>query len=243
MRHYPRKFDGIYHYFGLSYTNQLGSNNMASVSKQKPFSQVGPPATIQTDSQFLRLPPEIRNMVYELVFQDHVTMMPCYGKTTTIGSGKIIAPGLLRTCKQVHYEALSMYYNLATFLFTRATTRRAKQWIKTIGDARVALVSNACFPTRYLGWLSDRTHDKHARESAGMARRFLLQAKLELNPLSAALKSRIELAPDVYFATASPLQLVEEILKISEWNWRYGRYWTSQPSEELKRLLPFWTTM
>ena len=213
---------------------------MASVSEQKPWSQVGPPALIQKQSAFLRLPPEIRNMVYELIFQGEVTNIPSYSKIRE--TGKIRAPALLRTCKQVHYEALAMYYSLAMFFFSRITTNGAKRWIEAIGHARIALVSSACFPSLYFRWSSERSFDGHAQVSADYAHRFLKHAKKELEPLAGALKMQVEVVERVRIPTNSPLQLVKDVLEVSQFKPRYGRFWISEPSDELKRLFPSWMT-
>lgn len=58
---------------------------------------------IQQDSPLLDLPPEIRNIIYERVFENAIIKIE--------GEGLISeAPSLLLTCRQVYDEALGMYY-------------------------------------------------------------------------------------------------------------------------------------
>lgn len=61
----------------------------------------------RTSFRFLDLPSELRNNIYEKAFEDIVT----------IKGGKALAPGILLACKQVHDEAVMVFYESTTFYF------------------------------------------------------------------------------------------------------------------------------
>ena len=61
----------------------------------------------QQQSPLLGLPPELRNMIYELVFKGQ----------TMINGVKHYAPGILLACKKIYHEATLLFYQTATFYF------------------------------------------------------------------------------------------------------------------------------
>lgn len=60
--------------------------------------------------RFLELPPEIREFIYKEAFVDEFAV---HGANNT----KVYPPGILLSCKQVHLEAVRIFYNFATFRF------------------------------------------------------------------------------------------------------------------------------
>jgi hypothetical protein len=61
----------------------------------------------QTSSPLLALPPEIRNLFYESIFEDFTAhIVPCQWYRP---------PSMLLVCKQIHGEAIAVFYNAATF--------------------------------------------------------------------------------------------------------------------------------
>ena len=162
-------------------------------------------------------------MIYQLVFESNITRIPCYGKKR---AGKIIAPGLLSACKQLHHETLAVYYSTTIFLFEplamhywysvptllydNAVTWRAKEWVRAIGVARATLVSSACFPIA-LPWTIGGNSDQALREIARIAKRFLDRARQEIMPLSGALQVGVELDDGLYIATNPPTQVANDI--------------------------------
>lgn len=79
---------------------------MASI---KPFSRLPAPQHVQAGSTFLnRLPPELRNKIYTLAFQDTTIKIGTKGKVED-------PPALPFTCKQIHAEAIQVFYAEAMF--------------------------------------------------------------------------------------------------------------------------------
>ncbi|KAK5722873.1 hypothetical protein LTR17_014176 [Elasticomyces elasticus] len=61
----------------------------------------------QSKSSLMSLPPELRNLIYEKLFEDFVAdWIPCKFYTQ---------PNLLLACKQIYGEAISVFYCTATF--------------------------------------------------------------------------------------------------------------------------------
>lgn len=61
----------------------------------------------QTQSRLMQLPPEIRDQIYELLFEDCIVRVNVYKWSKP--------PGVLLTCKEIHCEAIGVYYRNATF--------------------------------------------------------------------------------------------------------------------------------
>lgn len=62
--------------------------------------------TDQSASPIFKLPPELRNAIYSLVFQDHTVEVVSVERYL-----KAQPPGLLITCKQLYTEAVEVYYS------------------------------------------------------------------------------------------------------------------------------------
>lgn len=60
--------------------------------------------------RFLELPPELREYVCKEAFKDEVAV---HGSKLA----KVHAPGVLLACKQIHLEAVKVFYSTATFRF------------------------------------------------------------------------------------------------------------------------------
>ena len=85
-----------------------------------------------TDSPFLRLPAELRNIVYECTCQDITTVLK------NIAGPKSSVPGVFIACKQTHYEGTDIYYRSTTFEFHGINA--ACTWIKSMPQSRTALI-------------------------------------------------------------------------------------------------------
>lgn len=92
------------------------------------------------NSPLLRLPPELRNHIYDLVFAEGGTInidAPHYPQ-------EIQVPTLLHTCRQLRAEASSVYYS--THIFVARVSRRhglspaLKDWLRKIGVEGRALI-------------------------------------------------------------------------------------------------------
>lgn len=83
--------------------------------------------------RLLKLPPELRNRIYELALSDHDRRIAVNLDKHSRG-----VPPLLQVCRQTRREALSMYYGGATFgcywLHETSRVEMACQWFELIGD-------------------------------------------------------------------------------------------------------------
>lgn len=106
--------------------------------------------------QLLALPAELWNRIYgfALVEDEPITVSETYWVRRTKASGKrvkrgktqpIKEPGLLRTCQQVHVEAVAMYYGLNTF--TDEMTLYLAAWLDAIGKEKTAMVKTVLVDT------------------------------------------------------------------------------------------------
>ncbi|CAK3925155.1 Hypothetical predicted protein [Lecanosticta acicola] len=113
----------------------------------------------QTRSRLLGLPAELRNHIYHLVLSEMITYI---SKDTVIKTPAVTyksrpvhgfcfdqTPGVLLTCKQIHVEAIKVYYANADFVFTAAShlerwARKARpENKKCIQKARVHVMYDA----------------------------------------------------------------------------------------------------
>jgi hypothetical protein len=111
-------------------------------------------ATAKRSSRLLKLPAELRNLIYELVL--------CYVHPFDIGSGssfstKSLRPrsryayphnnlfGLLRTCRQVYAEAWQLGYMNNTFLLT--SLLHARSFLRMIGGPNARCLRRVQFNT------------------------------------------------------------------------------------------------
>ncbi|KAK4494820.1 hypothetical protein PRZ48_014176 [Zasmidium cellare] len=60
----------------------------------------------EPESRLLKLAAELRNRIYDMVFEDHAIDWDDH---------KPAAPGILLACKHTHTEAIGAYYDLSTF--------------------------------------------------------------------------------------------------------------------------------
>lgn len=122
---------------------------MAPLSKKAPISQ---------DSPLLDLPPEIRNNIYEMVFEGTIIKVDREDLPST-------APGLLRTCRQIYNEAVGMYHASAT-IYSRFYFR-LYMWLKRRGNrqgVKNALLDHAPSYWRLMKAHLDIRLDRERRE-------------------------------------------------------------------------------
>jgi hypothetical protein len=106
-------------------------------------SAVGGSKQVQA-SPLTALPPELRNRIYALVFENHVSDAakgPTIHYEGSLTNDKRIAastPGLILTCKQLHQEALGIFYTHAKFQFFCLEQLEMWQW--RIGKPRTVLM-------------------------------------------------------------------------------------------------------
>ncbi|KAL5344435.1 hypothetical protein ACLOAV_010695 [Pseudogymnoascus australis] len=80
-------------------------------------------------TNFLDLPGELRNRIYELCLL-HKEPLALW---TGFNQRRELSPGLLRANKAVHHEAVSLFYARNRFDFTIATPKRIALFLQTIG--------------------------------------------------------------------------------------------------------------
>ncbi|KIM99303.1 hypothetical protein OIDMADRAFT_181647 [Oidiodendron maius Zn] len=100
-------------------------------------------------TNFLTLPSELRNRVYELCVLHEEHLDPW----TNYSPRQELTPGLLRANKAVHRETSSMFYAHNRFNFTTATPEDVASFLGTIGPNNADCIQHVCinFPTfRYL---------------------------------------------------------------------------------------------
>ena len=81
------------------------------------------PQNQQQTSPLLRLPGELRNKIYHYVLEDHVTGI---GRKQWRNLKQWRKPALLRTCKELRSEALSLYYS--AYVIIERFDITTKQW-------------------------------------------------------------------------------------------------------------------
>ena len=218
------------------------------------FSKVGLPTTAQPDSPLLMLPPEIRNDIYERVLT-HLVVGPCGGGSHLMDHNNsrnygnhpkffgYTAKNLLLACKQIHAEAIKVFYHTATFYFVLEREKSLNDWIKNIGPARASLIRDIrldiILEECELWWEDpmDEMEDAPAREYAKAAQDCLDQNREEAGLPEGVL--RIQICFEGYVLwTEAPSELAEAALKNSTYiSQQFGRVWITEPSETLKSSL------
>jgi len=96
-------------------------------------------------ANFLNLPSELRNRVYELCLLHQEPIHPWMD----YNHRQELTPGLLRANKTVHREASSLLYAQNRFDFATATPEDVASFLKTIGDNNAACIRHICidFPS------------------------------------------------------------------------------------------------
>ena len=205
-----------------------------------PFTKVRP-ATKPQNSDLLKLPPEIRNMIYQWTFQGSVVKIQHQG-----GHGygpsprKSTATGLVLACKQIHAESIRMYYALATFSFGYGTAYCVKMWRNLIGPDRAALVQDIRLcQDRYDSWFAEpRDSDETVRMVALSCSRCIKQVQMQAKLPDGVLKTKLHLENGHKAWTADPIGLAEKVLKTTAYCSDYHRVWIEEPPLELKALFP-----
>lgn len=69
----------------------------------------------QKESTYLKLPAEIRNMIYHYICQDEVIILEVYGTKVKRSFPDKSASSILHTCRQIRHEVLPIYFQHAVF--------------------------------------------------------------------------------------------------------------------------------
>ncbi|CAF9924692.1 hypothetical protein IMSHALPRED_006266 [Imshaugia aleurites] len=91
-------------------------------------------------ANFLKLPSELRNSVYELCLLHQEPIDPCTG----YNQRQELTPGLFRTNKIVHREASSLFYAQNRFDFTAASPEDVASFLGTIGRNNADYIRHVC---------------------------------------------------------------------------------------------------
>ncbi len=102
-------------------------------------------STEDMSANFLALPRELRDEVYELCLLDEEPINPWIKFYTR----QELTPGLLRVSKTIHSEASSLFYAQNRFDFVKATAEDIALFLKTIGRNNAGSIRNIRidFPT------------------------------------------------------------------------------------------------
>ena len=200
--------------------------------RQKPFSSVSVPTTSQQNSLLLRLPAELRNMIYEIHFSycrveiSRRSQLPPYGRSRP--------NDLLLACRQIHQEAIQLYYIHTPFCFEAQAFYRLPEWVNKIGPARAALIRHVNFEARTCKWwfslsYPDSVALTHVQELELIVNRYKRKAR----GLNSELNLKISLE-DTGFCTSTPVALARAIFNITVYDGRY-RWWVLEPPEQLRQ--------
>ncbi|KAK5136631.1 hypothetical protein LTR08_002645 [Meristemomyces frigidus] len=91
----------------------------------------------QDQSPLMRLAPELRNRIYQMVFEDTEVVLPDASKSH---QGGMRVPGILMACRQVHEEAVGLFYSNA--VFTTSEHPRLLLWFDRLPLKYVMLLEN-----------------------------------------------------------------------------------------------------
>ncbi|KAK5118227.1 hypothetical protein LTR85_008207 [Meristemomyces frigidus] len=178
-----------------------------SKAAQHPWDMAGEGGNMapnQDSSALLALPPELRNRIYHMTFEDVEVNLP-------ITSSEMSKLGLLLTCKRLHQECLGIFYRSVTFTVLYASHLDSclgglpKERLRLLRDIRFnaeAIPSFPCDPEDEDG----QGRAMYAGEVLYKTRRALRGSMYELSPLQhEALKASIRLKSGGVLWTSMPV--------------------------------------
>lgn len=124
--------------------NNKKSRVLKGRSKQREY--------VPPKDHLFKLPPEIRNQIYEYVLHDEISVYACYDCVPRrIESGDDAQPSLLWTCTQVRREAVPMFLAMTNFeiIVDIRDLRNLAEWLQITIDR----YSNGKHYTKVFGWL------------------------------------------------------------------------------------------
>jgi hypothetical protein len=135
----------------------------------------------QKNSPFLRLPPELRNKIYELALDEGTVQM----RRRYLAPPSFLAQhdkhgpqNLVLTCRQIHHEALPLLYKLCTFVFDQGSLDNGTTWklhrkaCKRIRVMRISghEVAKWCEADGYGGTYSKALRGMHGKRMTALER-------------------------------------------------------------------------
>ncbi|KAK3647083.1 hypothetical protein LTR56_008251 [Elasticomyces elasticus] len=122
-----------------------------------------PPSQRKTKKTLLKLPPELRNVIYELVLLDASPTFRFSLCTYTA------VPTLLQVNRQLRAEALGIYYGKASFeiMVHHRALRHLTPWVNTLdAQTRNQLLNNRALNLRV--FVDDQDKDVHAKTASSL---------------------------------------------------------------------------
>ena len=108
----------------------------------------------QIHSGLFSLPPELRDAIYEQVFDNEYCLVQegifcdeCPGHKFILSNPP--SSGLLLSCKLAHAEAITMYYRYSTFKFINLNPYDIRDWILRRAGATREIITKIEVPKRY----------------------------------------------------------------------------------------------
>ena len=103
----------------------------------------------QPGGLLFKLPPELRNVIYELVVTRKGKMAIVNQIISNIRSP--VQPDLTRTCSKIRTEALPIFYGINTFIVFFSSALMAtpsRQWLRVIGKSNRDCMKEVLVPSR-----------------------------------------------------------------------------------------------
>lgn len=129
-----------------------------------------------------RLSPELRNHIYEPVLvSQHPFCLTTHGDPSDCGYDRYSVtaePPLVRTCRMIRQESLSIYYGCNTFQFR--SYQALVDWLHGLGPAKRKLLYNLRGFNERAPWISP----KRAQDRAARTELLLEQIGLSVRPLA-----------------------------------------------------------
>lgn len=178
----------------------------------------------QDDSRLMRLPAELRNEIYELVFSGR------QGVASFEEGRKPKAPAILVACRQTYSEALPIYYSVTNFGLEleherdcRTDRRILRNWASRIGPEKLRWIScigylRICLPDGYCTSLRRQSIKARAialdRELKSYHAALAIFSTLNLEALQ--VKVCIHGSPTYCVWTKDPQRVIEEYLALCQ---------------------------
>ncbi|KAK3721093.1 hypothetical protein LTR37_003383 [Vermiconidia calcicola] len=157
----------------------------------------------ERQTSFLDLPREIRNKIYDHVFEDSTIKLQSKNRTEP--------PAILLTCMQIYTKAISPFYRCATFHFEEYSV--GNSWVRCLPAKYTSILTQVRFDVGpYLTRTPERIEQRKlkAREAIACLDEFQRLARMRGKALRPdALQVHIELESGRWVWTNDPMSLIE----------------------------------
>jgi len=205
-----------YHSLVQSVSNKSAAKSRSTKSSKRALgaAHVKAPPREMTMSKLMELPPEIRNMIYELA----VVLKPTkgsYGVQSLLIPASVGTPALARTSCQTRKEVLEIYYrcNRFSFIVSMMHFHTFKTWLNSIGLVYSKLIRYIHMYIADYGWTNASYFLQMKEEllSPDVKIYFLLKS----NSLQYAWESAVKIGSELRTAGVS-WELIERTLSLSK---------------------------